>query len=153
MERKTCICLNNCRTDCLLLCINWPIYHVNYLGSYQFPLFFSCICTMESKSCLMQSKGNGVQGKQIHGNGVHRVTMMGTIKPAELKARNRQWNIQASEMSRKTLNPIRAIVDCMKLTPNPDKPMIALSIGETNSHIVHNKATPDNFTFRFCPYP
>ncbi|KAJ8271956.1 hypothetical protein COCON_G00108150 [Conger conger] len=33
-------------------------------------------------------------------------------------------------MSRKTLNPIRAIVDCMKLTPNPDKPMIALSIGD-----------------------
>ena len=33
-------------------------------------------------------------------------------------------------MARNTVNPIRQIVDGMELTPNPDKEMIALSIGK-----------------------
>ena len=33
-------------------------------------------------------------------------------------------------MAKNTHNPIRKIVDGMNLTPNPDKEMIALSIGE-----------------------
>ena len=33
-------------------------------------------------------------------------------------------------MSNKTFNPIRAIVDSMKVKPNPNKTTIALSIGE-----------------------
>lgn len=42
----------------------------------------------------------------------------------------RPWKvISASYMARHTDNPIRKIVDGMKLTPNPDKAMIALSIG------------------------
>lgn len=42
----------------------------------------------------------------------------------------RPWKvIRASYMARHTDNPIRKIVDGMKLTPNPDKGMIALSIG------------------------
>jgi len=43
---------------------------------------------------------------------------------------SKQWGIiPASFMARNTDNPIRKIVDGMKLTPNPDKDMIALSIG------------------------
>ncbi|KAG5848558.1 tyrosine aminotransferase [Anguilla rostrata] len=97
---------------------------------------------MESKSCFIQSKENGVQGKRIHGNGVHHAAKTGSIKPAEQKARKPRWNIRASEMSRNTLNPIRAIVDCMKLTPNPDKPMIALSIGDPT--VFGNLPTDEN---------
>jgi len=42
----------------------------------------------------------------------------------------RPWKVvRASFMATHTDNPIRQIVDGMKLTPNPDKPMIALSIG------------------------
>ncbi|XP_043937416.1 tyrosine aminotransferase [Protopterus annectens] len=41
-----------------------------------------------------------------------------------------KWNIRVSEMSKKTFNPIRAIVDSMNMDPNPKKPMIALSIGD-----------------------
>lgn len=39
-------------------------------------------------------------------------------------------------MANNTLNPIRAIVDGMKLTPNPEKAMIALSIGERDGQAV-----------------
>ena len=39
------------------------------------------------------------------------------------------WDIPMSIMASNTFNPIRRIVDGMKLTPHPDKEMIALSIG------------------------
>lgn len=40
------------------------------------------------------------------------------------------WNVKCSEFAMKTHNPIRAIVDELKIEPNKDKPMIALSIGK-----------------------
>jgi hypothetical protein len=44
-------------------------------------------------------------------------------------SRPKKWNIKVSEFALKTHNPIRAIVEGMKIEPNPDKQMIALSIG------------------------
>lgn len=41
-----------------------------------------------------------------------------------------RWETRASEASLRTINPIRGIVDGMKLEPNPDKDIIALSIGK-----------------------
>lgn len=38
--------------------------------------------------------------------------------------------IPASRSARNTINPIRRIVDRMKITPNPAKDMISLSIGD-----------------------
>lgn len=43
---------------------------------------------------------------------------------------HKSWIVEASDIARNTFNPIRSIVDGMKLTPNPDKDMIALSIGD-----------------------
>lgn len=40
------------------------------------------------------------------------------------------WNVKCSDFAQKTHNPIRAIVDGLRIEPNKDKPMIALSIGE-----------------------
>ncbi|CAD5123931.1 DgyrCDS12239 [Dimorphilus gyrociliatus] len=40
------------------------------------------------------------------------------------------WNLEVSTIAKNTFNPIRALVDQMKLTPNPEKSMIALSIGD-----------------------
>lgn len=40
------------------------------------------------------------------------------------------WNVESSNIAKNTFNPIRSIVDGMKLTPNPEKDMIALSIGD-----------------------
>ncbi|XP_015820851.1 tyrosine aminotransferase [Nothobranchius furzeri] len=74
--------------------------------------------------------GTGVTGKGMHGNGIHHVNVNGSLYPAKVKSRRQMWDVQPSEMANNTLNPIRAIVDGMKLTPNPDKPMIALSIGD-----------------------
>ena len=46
------------------------------------------------------------------------------------RRQHKSWIVEASDIARNTFNPIRSIVDGMKLTPNPDLPMIALSIGK-----------------------
>lgn len=40
------------------------------------------------------------------------------------------WSVEASLVSKRTVNPIRRIVDTMKIVPHPEKQMIALSIGD-----------------------
>ncbi|GFS44477.1 tyrosine aminotransferase [Trichonephila inaurata madagascariensis] len=42
----------------------------------------------------------------------------------------RGWNVTASSFAKETINPIRVVIEDMKLTPNPDKKMISLSIGD-----------------------
>ncbi|KAM4801318.1 tyrosine aminotransferase isoform X2 [Urocitellus parryii] len=48
----------------------------------------------------------------------------------KMKGRKARWSVKPSDMSDKTFNPIRAIVDSMKVKPNPNKAMISLSIGD-----------------------
>ena len=45
-------------------------------------------------------------------------------------SRKRKWNVGASEMAKRTVNPIRRIVDSMKIEPNPNFATISLSIGK-----------------------
>lgn len=96
---------------------------------------------MEKKSYLVQVNENGVHGRStvnaktlngtgVKGNSILHVSVNGSLCPAKAKSHRQKWEVKPSEMAINTLNPIRAIVDGMKLTPNPDKPMIALSIGE-----------------------
>ncbi|XP_029009970.1 tyrosine aminotransferase [Betta splendens] len=90
---------------------------------------------MESKSYLVQMNGvggkAGVPARSLNGKqGVHHVSVNGSLYPAKAKSRRLRWDVKASDMANSTLNPIRAIVDGMKLTPNKDKAMIALSIGD-----------------------
>ncbi|CAL8102320.1 unnamed protein product [Orchesella dallaii] len=47
-----------------------------------------------------------------------------------LQQRKNVWNVRSSEFAKSTFNPIRSIVDSMKLEPHPEKYMIALSIGD-----------------------
>lgn len=96
---------------------------------------------MENKSYLVPMSGNvrgkalnAVSRKALHGGGLQHVSITGSLYPTKAKSRRQRWEVKPSEMANNTLNPIRAIVDGMKLTPNPDKPMIALSIGG-NLHI------------------
>ncbi|XP_068242081.1 LOW QUALITY PROTEIN: tyrosine aminotransferase-like [Palaemon carinicauda] len=42
----------------------------------------------------------------------------------------KMWNVTASNYATNTFNPIRNIVENMQIVPNPEKPMIALSIGD-----------------------
>ncbi|GBM37996.1 Tyrosine aminotransferase [Araneus ventricosus] len=45
--------------------------------------------------------------------------------------RNRRgWNVRASNLATGTVNPIRVVIEDMKLAPNPEKKMISLSIGD-----------------------
>lgn len=98
---------------------------------------------MDSKAHLTQMNGNGKSpakckapnGSGVTGNGVHRVSANGSLYPTKGKSRRLGWDVRPSGMASNTVNPIRAIVDSMQLRPNPDKPMIALSIGATCSVI------------------
>ncbi|CAL8374387.1 unnamed protein product [Arctogadus glacialis] len=96
---------------------------------------------MTSKSYVVQMNANGVidstvvngadlTGKGARGNGFHQVSVNKGKYPAKVKSRRQRWDVRPSEMANKTCNPIRDIVDGMKLTPNPKKAMIALSIGD-----------------------
>ncbi|XP_025048015.1 tyrosine aminotransferase isoform X2 [Alligator sinensis] len=64
--------------------------------------------------------------------------------PGKGKGRKPRWAVRASEMSKKTFNPIRAIVDSMRVEPNPKKPMISLSIGDPT--VFRNLPTDDEVT-------
>lgn len=44
--------------------------------------------------------------------------------------RRKEWNLKASDLSTNTINPIRSIVEGLKIEPNPEKHLIPLSIGE-----------------------
>lgn len=74
---------------------------------------------------------------QMHGHGnlpsvldVHVNTAGRSPVPGKMKGRKARWSVRPSDMSNKTCNPIRAIVDSMKVKPNPNKTTISLSIGE-----------------------
>jgi hypothetical protein len=41
------------------------------------------------------------------------------------------WSIQPSSFAVNSINPIRQIVENLNVTPNPDKKLIPLSIGES----------------------
>lgn len=51
-------------------------------------------------------------------------------QPGKGKGRKARWSVKPSDMANNTFNPIRDIVDSMKVKPNPAKAMISLSIGE-----------------------
>lgn len=48
-----------------------------------------------------------------------------TVKPAR-----KAWNVKVTDFAKNTHNPIRAIVEGLKIEPNPEKQLIALSIGK-----------------------
>uniref|UniRef100_A0AAV2KYK5 Tyrosine aminotransferase n=1 Tax=Knipowitschia caucasica TaxID=637954 RepID=A0AAV2KYK5_KNICA len=87
---------------------------------------------MSENGVLLKNKmnGSGLKGKALTRNGLHHVQVNGSLYPAKVKSRRQCWEVKPSDMAQNTLNPIRAIVDGMKLNPNPEKPMIALSIGD-----------------------
>lgn len=39
------------------------------------------------------------------------------------------WNVKPSKLAESVVNPIRRIVDGMTIAPNPEKPLIGLTIG------------------------
>lgn len=56
---------------------------------------------------------------------------MPTDKNVKNSISSRQsWNVEATSFAKNTINPIRNIVERLKLEPNPEKYMIPLSIGK-----------------------
>ncbi|KAM9816537.1 tyrosine aminotransferase isoform X1 [Syngnathus typhle] len=86
----------------------------------------------DTKSYLVQRNEN-TNDKRLNGNGVNgkaNVSVNGNSYPVKDKRRSKTWDVKPSLMANNTFNPIRTIVDEMKISPNPDKPMISLSIGD-----------------------
>lgn len=68
-------------------------------------------------------------------------------------ANRSKWNVPVSEFAQLTHNPIRAIVEGLKIVPNPEKPLIALSIGEFDNLLpsaVGNLDLPTRFSVKSC---
>lgn len=42
----------------------------------------------------------------------------------------KSWNVNSSSYAKNTFNPIRHIVENLQIVPHPDKPLIALSVGD-----------------------
>lgn len=53
----------------------------------------------------------------------------------------KEWKIRPSRMARNTKNYIRDLVENLNLTPNPEKQVIALSIGKYQDIIYHMNST------------
>ena len=51
-----------------------------------------------------------------------------------MKVKSSEWNIKPSSLAMNSVNPIRNIVEKMKITPNPEKKMITLSIGRYSAN-------------------
>ncbi|XP_005180310.2 tyrosine aminotransferase isoform X1 [Musca domestica] len=50
--------------------------------------------------------------------------------PAHTNKGRTSWNLKTSTLAKDTINRIRIIVESLKISPNPDKPMIPLTIGD-----------------------
>ena len=61
--------------------------------------------------------------------------------PFAKKTNRKGWQIKASYFARNTHNRIRAIVESIKMKPNPEKPMIPLSIGKYKKYLNLNNLT------------
>lgn len=46
------------------------------------------------------------------------------------QVKKNKWRIIVSPKAKETVNPIRTVVETLKLEPNPDKQLIPLSIGK-----------------------
>lgn len=68
---------------------------------------------------------------KVMSNGHHSPTMKNKeINGSSPKMhKKRKWCIPSSDMSRRTVNPIRRVVDTMRIEPNPSYSPISLSIG------------------------
>ncbi|XP_063169338.1 tyrosine aminotransferase isoform X1 [Candoia aspera] len=103
---------------------------------------FGClrISLPKMDSCLIQVNSNMALPSILD---VH-VNLNGKSPLPKGKGRKPHWAVRASEMSRRTFNPIRAIVDAMKVEPNPRKALISLSIGDPT--VFGNLPTDDEVT-------
>ena len=54
------------------------------------------------------------------------------------------WHIEISEFAKNTSNPVRKLIEQMKIEPNPKLPMIALSIGDPT--VFSDIGKPDTVT-------
>ncbi|KAH9638725.1 hypothetical protein HF086_013997 [Spodoptera exigua] len=60
----------------------------------------------------------------------------------------KEWDVRASFLARNTFNPIRDIIETLRIKPNPDIPYIALSVGDPTAF--GNLQPPENIIDTVC---
>jgi len=58
---------------------------------------------------------------------------------SKLRTRRTKWEVTVSAQIKATVNPIRSIVETLKLEPNPEKQLIPLSIGMLKKSLISSK--------------
>ena len=87
------------------------------------------LCTSEPIGHkLLQAEEIGSYYMYVHVFSLEFVAMEQPLK--KRRTSKESWSVPSSIIAKHTNNPIRKIVEGMKLTPNPAKEMIALSIGK-----------------------
>ena len=79
-----------------------------------------------------------IQSLHLNGNGLSNGYMNGKAKGHH---RRHEWKVNASVVAKNTFNPIRDVMETMTLTPNPNKKMISLSLGDPTVYKNLNPAT------------
>lgn len=88
----------------------------------------------------LSTKGNMSAGHGMNG---------GDEPPSNHQPRfNKEWDVQASERSLRTINPIRNLVQNMDVKPNPDKKVIRLSVGDPT--VYGNLRVSDSAIEQYC---
>lgn len=73
--------------------------------------------------------GRGGAGEGVAGGGG--CSAQKAVSKTSTRSTRTEWDIGISPFARLTINPIRCIVEGIKLEPNPDKSFIPLSLGES----------------------
>jgi len=79
-----------------------------------------------------------IQSLHLNGNGLNNGYLNGK---ANGHPRRNEWKVNASVVAKNTFNPIRDVMETMTLTPNPNKKMISLSLGDPTVYKNLNPAT------------
>jgi hypothetical protein len=72
------------------------------------------------------------------------ISLNNETKQQQQLQEDNEWQVNASQFSQFTCNPVRKLVEQMKIEPNPDLQMIALSIGDPT--IMSHIGKPDTVT-------
>lgn len=90
-----------------------------------------------------QENGEFLEKASITANDATKIKMnnLKSLVNGDNNANHSEWNIRASKFAQSTLNPVRRMLEQMKMEPNPQLPVISLSIGDPT--VMSNLAKPD----------
>lgn len=100
------------------------------------------------RSAATESKSSAFGSKQSFNSRIYGDSGGESPPQSSQSRRGDSWNVQASVRSLRTINPIRNLIQNMKVEPNPDKELIKLSIGDPT--VYGNLKVSERAIERYC---